>query len=430
VNTPRGKQRIGIKTVLISVMVHLLLHTKNALFFWQKISNKEIHMLLAPGTILIAALPYYARLIIVGLLGTITMAAIFFPHFFTQPNIPIALSTCLLVYFSMSTSNLTRKRVKELSQYLNNFDPTTVIKLSYNDSEFNRLANHINALLRTLSRREHLLQSCSQETRYTATELQNSSNAVAEGAEEEHLALDALLVTSKEMSLTIADILSRINSTSDMANLTRQQSEEGQIALEELKQHINDMQSTVTHNQSQMTQLIKVTQDISNFVSTIEQITSQINLLSLNASIEAARAGDAGRGFAVVANEVRLLAENTEKTAQDIRLLVSSIASQVGTSEQTSLELFEFATSVSSGSDKATSSLISIHNAAKSTQEEIQQSTLLITEFDSANTKMCERLQNIASVSEQHSQASKDTKDMVKYMEWLSSRLEQKETEV
>ncbi len=232
------------------------------------------------------------------------------------------------------------------------------------------------------------------------------------------------------MSLTIADILSRINSTSDMANLTRQQSEEGQMALEELKQHINDMQSTVTHNQSQMTQLIKVTQDISNFVSTIEQITSQINLLSLNASIEAARAGDAGRGFAVVANEVRLLAENTEKTAQDIRLLVSSIASQVGTSEQTSLELFEFATSVSSGSDKATSSLISIHNAAKSTQEEIQQSTLLITEFDSANTKMCERLQNIASVSEQHSQASKDTKDMVKYMEWLSSRLEQKETEV
>ncbi len=119
-------------------MVHLLLHTKKALFFWQKISNKEIHMLLAPGTILIAALPYYARLIIVGLLGTITMAAIFFPHFFTQPNIPIALSTCLLVYFSMSTSNLTRKRVKELSQYLNNFDPTTVIKLSYNDSEFNR----------------------------------------------------------------------------------------------------------------------------------------------------------------------------------------------------------------------------------------------------------------------------------------------------
>ncbi|ETI62609.1 methyl-accepting chemotaxis protein [Marinomonas profundimaris] len=387
-------------------------------------------MLLTPGTILIAALPYYARLLIVILLGTITISATFIPGIFTQPNIPITLCTMLLVYFSMSTSKLTKQRVKELSRYLTNVEQTSVIKLSYNDSEFNGLANHINGLLRILSRREHLLQSCSQETRYTATELQNSSNAVADGAQEEYLALDALLVTSKEMSLTISDILSRINSTSETASLTRQQSEEGQVALEELKQHINDMQAKVSYNQSQMTQLIKVTQDISSFVSTIEQITSQINLLSLNASIEAARAGEAGRGFAVVANEVRLLAENTEKTAQDIRLLVSSIAAQVQTSEQTSLELMEFSTSVSSGSDKAASSLISIHQAAQSTQEEIHHSTLLIKEFDSANTKMCDRLQNIASVSEQHSQASRDTKDMVKYMEWLSSRLEQKETEV
>lgn len=387
-------------------------------------------MLLTPGTILIAALPYYARLLIVILLGTITISATFIPGIFTQPHIPITLCTALLVYFSMSTSKLTKQRVKELSHYLTNIEQTPVIKLSYNDSEFNGLANHINGLLRILSRREHLLQSCSQETRYTATELQNSSNAVADGAQEEYLALDALLVTSKEMSLTICDILSRINSTSETASLTRQQSEEGQVALEELKQHINDMQAKVSYNQSQMTQLIKVTQDISSFVSTIEQITSQINLLSLNASIEAARAGEAGRGFAVVANEVRLLAENTDKTAQDIRLLVSSIASQVKTSEQTSLELMDFSTSVSSGSDKAASSLISIHQAAQSTQEEIHHSTILIKEFDTANTKMCERLQNIASVSEQHSQASRDTKDMVKYMEWLSSRLEQKETEV
>lgn len=387
-------------------------------------------MLLTPGTILIAALPYYARLLIVILLGTITISATFIPGIFTQPHIPITLCTALLVYFSMSTSQLTKQRVKELSHYLTNIEQTPVIKLSYNDSEFNGLANHINGLLRILSRREHLLQSCSQETRYTATELQNSSNAVADGAQEEYLALDALLVTSKEMSLTISDILSRINSTSETASLTRQQSEEGQVALEELKQHINDMQAKVSYNQSQMTQLIKVTQDISSFVSTIEQITSQINLLSLNASIEAARAGEAGRGFAVVANEVRLLAENTDKTAQDIRLLVSSIASQVKTSEQTSLELMDFSTSVSSGSDKAASSLISIHQAAQSTQEEIHHSTILIKEFDTANTKMCERLQNIASVSEQHSQASRDTKDMVKYMEWLSSRLEQKETEV
>ncbi|ETX11186.1 hypothetical protein MUS1_12405 [Marinomonas ushuaiensis DSM 15871] len=387
-------------------------------------------MLLTPGAILIAALPYYARLLIVLLLGVITVSAILIPHFFIEANIIVVLTTCLLVYFAMSSSELTRLRIKELTQHLTNFEHSDAVNLSYNDTEFNTLAHHINILLRALSRKNHLLQSCSQETRYTATELQNSSNVVANGAQEEHLALNALVISSQEMAITIENILARINLTSTMANQTRQQSEQGQVALEELKQQIHLIQSTVAHNQAQMTQLIKTTQDISEFVTTIEQITSQINLLSLNASIEAARAGDAGRGFAVVANEVRLLAENTENAAQDIGRLVTSIASEVNTSEQTSWKLIELATSAATGSDTAAASLISIHDAAQSTQKEITHSTQLITEFGVANTKMRERLQNIAVVSEQHSQASKDTKDMVKYMEWLSSRLEQKETEV
>jgi methyl-accepting chemotaxis protein len=387
-------------------------------------------MLLTPGAILIASLPHYARLLIFLLLGAMTVSTIFTPIFFIHSDIIIPLTTCLLVYFSMSSSELTRLRIKELSQHLQNFEHTDVVNLSYNDKEFNTLANHINTLLRVLNRKEHLLQSCSQETRYTATELQHSSNVVADGAQAEHLALDALVLTSKEMSITIENILIRIRSTSEMANVTRQQSEEGQLALEELKQQVHVIQSSVTHNQTQMIQLTKTAQEISDFVSTIEQITSQINLLSLNAAIEAARAGDAGRGFAVVANEVRSLAENTENAAQDIGRLVTSIASQVKTSEETSLKLIELATSAAAGSDIATESLVSIYKAAQSTQEEIIHSTKLVTEFDLENTQMCDRLQNIVMVSEQHNQASKDTKDMVKYMEWLSSRLEQKETEI
>ena len=387
-------------------------------------------MLLTPGTILIASLPYYARLIIVVLLGALTISAVFISDFFVRSDVAISLATALLVYFAMSSSELTRRRINELTQHLKNFENTDVVNLTYNDQEFNKLANHINTLLRTLNRKEHLLQSCAQETRYTATELQNSSNVVAEGAQKEHLALDALVLTSQEMSETIKNILSRIELTSEMANLTSQQSEEGQTALEDLKEQVHAIQTSVSHNQTQMTQLIQTAQDISDFVSTIEQITSQINLLSLNAAIEAARAGDAGRGFAVVANEVRSLAENTDNAAQDIGRLVASIASQVKTSEQTSLKLIELATSASSGSDTATESLVSIHKAAQSTKEEIDHSTQIITEFDRENTKMCERLQNIVMVSEQHNQASKDTKDMVKYMEWLSSRLEQKEMEL
>ncbi len=384
-------------------------------------------MVLVPGTILIAALSYSARLSLIIFLSVTSLLAVFFPDITPRTDILIALSTSLLAYFAMSSSALTKQRIKELTLHLQNTEQADAVNLSYNDKEFNTLANHINGLLRALNRKEYLLQSCSQETRYTATELQNSSNIVADGAEEEHLALDALVLTSQEMSATIENILSRINTTSNMANETRQQSEEGQVALDALKQQIHVMQSTASNNQTEMSQLIKTAQDISNFVSTIEQITSQINLLALNASIEAARAGEAGRGFSVVADEVRSLAENTEKATKDISHLVASIASQVQTSEQTSLTLIDLAKQSSTGSDSASAALTSIYHAAQSTQEEITHSTRLITEFGLANSNMCERLQHIALVGEKHSQASKDTKDMVKYMEWLSSRLEQKE---
>ncbi|MCV2402375.1 methyl-accepting chemotaxis protein [Marinomonas sp. C2222] len=387
-------------------------------------------MLFTPGAILIAALPYYARISIVILLGILGISCLFTSSLSAYSTTIIPTVIAILVYFSISSWELTKQRIRELTSHLEDFKNDDVVNLSYNDPVFNKLANHVNYLLRILSRKEHLLQSCSQEARYTATELQTSSNAVALGAEEEHIALDAIVVTSEEMNQTIGDILGRVNSTADMAQMTLTESNSGYSALEELKNQVNTMQSTVRHNQEQMMQLIQTAEDITNFVETIEQITSQINLLALNASIEAARAGEAGRGFAVVANEVRLLAESTENATHDISKLVGSIASQVNISKETSVELMGFTSKVVNGSDTAIQSLDSIKTAAQSTQKEIQQSTDSITEFGLANEEMSKRLLNIAKVSEQHSQVSKDTKDMVKYLEWLSSRLEQKEMEV
>lgn len=76
-------------------------------------------------------------------------------------------------------------------------------------------------------------------------------------------------------------------------------------------------------------QLEKQAESIGNIIKTVVRIADQTNLLALNAAIEAARAGEHGKGFAVVADEVRVLAETSEKAANDIREVVNNIQQEV-----------------------------------------------------------------------------------------------------
>ena len=78
-----------------------------------------------------------------------------------------------------------------------------------------------------------------------------------------------------------------------------------------------------------MGRINETSQKIGNIISEIENIASQTNLLSLNASIEAARAGEAGRGFAVVADQIRQLAEQSSKSAVDTRTLIEGAMQEI-----------------------------------------------------------------------------------------------------
>ncbi|QKV64516.1 methyl-accepting chemotaxis protein [Pseudomonas sp. 43A] len=137
-----------------------------------------------------------------------------------------------------------------------------------------------------------------------------------------------------QMSAAVEQVAGNAASTSQLTSESSAAAIAGKTRVSETVAAINLMVSSVHSTSAEVQALSTMASDISSVLDVIREVAEQTNLLALNAAIEAARAGEAGRGFAVVADEVRGLAQRTQKSTEDIESMVSSI--QSGTSRAVS----------------------------------------------------------------------------------------------
>jgi len=134
--------------------------------------------------------------------------------------------------------------------------------------------------------------------------------------------------TIGEIAATVENVGEDIKAVTEMAEATAGKAAVGSAELSELKAQMQAIEGAAKHVGTVVEELEGLTGQISRITELITEIADQTNLLALNAAIEAARAGEHGRGFAVVATEVRRLAEQSAKAAEDIRSLIITVQGQ------------------------------------------------------------------------------------------------------
>jgi twitching motility protein PilJ len=170
---------------------------------------------------------------------------------------------------------------------------------------------------------------------------------------------------------------------------------------------ILQIRETVSETARKVKRLAEASQEISKIVAVISQIASRTNLLALNASIQAARAGDAGRGFAIVADEVRQLADRSAKSLKEIEQIVLQIQSETGsvmTAMEEGIQQVIDVTDKSEQSKRALEDIIEVSNRINTLVRSITADTVRQQENSSAVAQVMQSIELTAQETSQESQ--------------------------
>jgi methyl-accepting chemotaxis protein WspA len=249
----------------------------------------------------------------------------------------------------------------------------------------------------------------------STTQIAASARQLEATVAEQAASTREVTVTSKEISRTAEDLARLMTDVGDQLSETAAGAESGRTNLSRMESAMRLLAKATASITSKLATINDRANKISSVITTINKISDQTNLLSLNAAIEAEKAGEYGKGFSVVAREISRLADQTAVATQDIEYVVKEMQSSVATGV---MEMDKFAEQVRKGvgevaaiGEELTKIIDQVRNLGpefETVQENMQNQSLSAQQINEAMTQLSEAadqtkesLQEFRSVTEQ-----------------------------
>ncbi|MDU9021491.1 methyl-accepting chemotaxis protein [Pseudomonas corrugata] len=242
-----------------------------------------------------------------------------------------------------------------------------------------------------------------------AEQLSAVTEQTSAGVNSQKVETDQVATAMHEMTATVQEVARNAEEASEAAVAADQQAREGEKVVGEAIAQIERLAEEVGHSTNAMSDLKRESDKIGSVLDVIKSVAQQTNLLALNAAIEAARAGEAGRGFAVVADEVRSLAQRTQKSTEEIEELIVGLQNgteQVATIMDNSRSLTDSSVELTR---RAGGSLENITRTVSAIQSMNQQIAAAAEQQSATAEEINRSVLNVRDVSEQTSAASEET---------------------
>ena len=317
-----------------------------------------------------------------------------------------------------------QKSLAELLAFVSNVsEGDLTLRNREGEDTLGMVSRAINTMLNRLGEMMTRVKQLGLSVSSSASQILVAANEIANGTQTQTDETTGVTSAVEEMAASMQQVSRNAESSAAAARRALAMAEAGGRSVQDASEAMARITSAVERTSDKMRTLAKRSSEISDILSLINDVASQTNLLSLNAAIEAAHAGEAGAGFSVVAEEIRKLAERSATATRDVSKLIHAIQNETAEALQAMDQGLKEVQSGSVLGDQSKQALLAISTGVKESADLIEEISVASTEHAHVTRNLATAMQTISNVTVEASAGAHQTARIVQGMVELAEML-------